>query len=86
MLDRIPSPKVDWAQIMVDLHNRGCTAYRVALTLAVAYATAKNWTKGGEPGYGYGRALLRLHSAFCGAGLTAQRLNEAEAVIQAGTV
>lgn len=67
---------------MVDLHNRGCTAYRVALMLAVAETTARNWVKGGEPGYGYGRALLRLHSAFCGAGLTAQRLQEAEGVVR----
>jgi len=76
--DFILPPKVDWAQIMVDLHNAGCTAYRVAITLCVADCTARNWLKGGEPGYGYGRALIRLHSAYCGAGLTTQRLAEAD--------
>lgn len=78
--DLILPPKVDWAQIMADLHNHGCTAYRVAITLAVADCTARNWMKGGEPGYGYGRALIRLHSAYCGAALTTLRLTEAEQV------
>jgi hypothetical protein len=72
------APKMDWAQVMVDLHNNGCTAYRVHLTLGVSDTTARNWMKGGEPGYGYGRALLRLHSAYCGAGLTTLRVHEAE--------
>lgn len=74
----IVTPKVDWSQIMVDLHDNGCTAYRVALILCVADCTARNWIKGGEPGYGYGRALIRLHSAYCGAALTTLRLTEAE--------
>jgi hypothetical protein len=73
-------PKVDWCQVMVDLHNNGCTVYRVHLCLGVALSTAQNWEKGGEPGYGLGRALLRLHSAYCGAGLTTLRCNEAEKV------
>lgn len=72
------APKMDWAQIMVDLHNNGCTVYRAAQLLGVADCTARNWSKGGEPGYGYGRALLRLHSAYCGAGLTTLRCQEAE--------
>lgn len=72
------APKMDWAQIMVDLYNAGCTTYRVHLCLGVALCTAQNWAKGGEPGYGYGRALLRLHSAYCGAALTTLRCTEAE--------
>lgn len=74
----IAAPRIDWVQVMVDLHNAGCTAYRVAMSLNVADCTARNWAKGGEPGYGYGRALLRLHSAYCGAGLTTRRLTEGE--------
>lgn len=76
--DVIYPPCIDWAQIMVDLHNSGCTAYRVHLTIGVALCTSQNWAKGGEPGYGYGRALLRLHSAYCGAALTTRRCTEAE--------
>ena len=74
----IYAPEVDWSQIMVDLHNAGCTSYRVARTLGIAYCTAQNWTKGGEPGYGYGRAVLRLHSRWCGAGHTTYRLLQGE--------
>lgn len=80
----IVQPKVDWAQIMMDLHNHGCSVYRVALTLCVDDCTARNWSrglKGGEPGYGYGRALIRLHSAYCGAALTTRRLAEADAAM-----
>ena len=74
----IPPPRMDWTQIMVDLHNAGCTAYRVHLVLGVAGTTVRNWVKGGEPGYGYGRALLRLHARVCGAGLTTKRMAEAD--------
>ena len=71
-------PRVDWAQIMVDLHDHGCSSYRVHILLGVARCTAENWAKGGEPHYGYGRALLRLHSRFCGAAMTTRRAMEAE--------
>lgn len=72
------SVKIEWAQVMVDLHNNGCTVYRASQLLGVSDCTARNWSKGGEPGYGIGRALLRLHSAYCGAGLTTLRCQEAE--------
>lgn len=78
MQEEIYAPRVSWVQIMADLSANGCSIYRVGLTLGVADCTARNWAKGGEPGYGYGRALLRLHSAYCGAGLTTLRLAEAE--------
>lgn len=74
----MPAPKIKWAQVMRDLDANGCTTYRVAMTLAVSDATARNWAKGGEPGYGYGRALLRLHSAYCGAALTTLRCSEGD--------
>lgn len=71
--ERIPIPRLDWAQIMVDLHNAGCSANRVASHLGAAQCTAYNWVKGGEPKYGYGRALLRLHAQYCGASITILR-------------
>lgn len=77
-MTEINAPRVDWAQVMADLHNNGCTIYRVSQLLGVADCTARNWSRGGEPRYGYGRALLRLHSAYCGAGLTTLRVTEAE--------
>ena len=77
-MEYMSAPKIDWAQIMADLNERGCRTYRVSMIMAVSDATARNWAKGGEPGYGYGRALLRLHSAWCGAALTTLRCTEAE--------
>lgn len=71
-------PDMDWAQIMVDLYNAGCTTHRVHILIGCAECTAQNWSKGGEPGYGYGRALLRLHSRYCGAAATTRRCMEAE--------
>lgn len=74
----IVPPKIDWTQIIVDLYNTGCGVNRIARHLDVAVTTARNWEKGGEPGYGYGRALLRLHSFYCGAALTTKRQAEGE--------
>lgn len=69
---------MDWAQILEDLKNNGCSPHRVHLLLEVADCTVRNWMAGGEPGYGKGRALLRLHSAYCGAGLTMLRVEQGE--------
>ena len=76
--ERIPAPKIDWARIVADLLEHHCSGYRVRITLGVADCTVRNWMKGGEPGYGYGRALLRLHSRICGAALTTRRVEEGE--------
>ena len=76
--ERIIPPKVDWSRIMADLLEHHCSGYRVRITLGVADCTVRNWIKGGEPHYGYGRALLRLHSRYCGAALTIRRVEESE--------
>lgn len=73
-VEKFARPRINWAQIMVDLHNAGCTANRVACHLKVAHCTTYNWVKGGEPKYGSGRALLRLHAHYCGSALTISRL------------
>jgi hypothetical protein len=77
-MEYVAPPKMDWAQIMRDLSDRGTSIYRVSLILCVSDAVARNWSKGGEPGYGYGRALLRLHSMVCGSALTTLRCSEGE--------
>jgi hypothetical protein len=51
---------------MVDLYNKGYNCNKVALALKVASTTAVNWSKGGEPGYSRGKALLDLHKEVCG--------------------
>lgn len=71
-------PYVDWKLIMEDLRTKGYSPYKVSLALKVADCTARNWAKGGEPGYSIGRALLRLHSSICGASLTISRTMDVE--------
>jgi hypothetical protein len=78
-MEYIHRPTINWRQILDDLAERGCSPYRVHLILGAGVSTVQNWMKpGAEPGYGYGRALLRLHSMVCGAALTLQRQAEAE--------
>lgn len=78
-LQRYNPPHVRWVLILEDLRDNGCSGYRVADKLQVGWSTVQGW-RGvkGDIGYGYGRALLRLHSSYCGAALTFQRLTEAE--------
>ena len=71
-------PRVDWAAVMADLKDSGITAYKVSLLLNVADCTARNWAKGGEPGYSIASGLLRLHSERCGDALTTARTMEVE--------
>jgi hypothetical protein len=69
---------MDWTQIMQDLYQRGYSAHRVSVSLRVSHCTADNWLKGGEPGWGKGKALLALHIAVCGESLTSSRVFQAE--------
>ena len=66
-------PRVDWALIMSDLKGIGVTPYKVSLLLNVADCTARNWAKGGEPGFSIGQGLLQLHREKCGDELTISR-------------
>jgi hypothetical protein len=77
-LTEIFPPKIDWRQILSDLRDHGCTGYRVAIALGTGWSTVQRWGEGAEPGYGYGRALLRLHAAYCGAAMTLKRQIEGE--------
>lgn len=75
----IAPPQVNWRQILDDLRDHGCTGYRVTIEIGVAWSTVQGWREcKGDIGYGYGRALLRLHSKYCSAGMTLQRQYEAE--------
>lgn len=75
------APRVDWKLILADLRDRGCTGYRVAQALGVQWSTVHYWLHAEKPPelkYGLGRALLRLHAAYCGAAMTTRRHMEAE--------
>lgn len=76
--DAVFPPRVDWAVIMTDLTQVGWGPYRVSLCLGAALSTVQNWAEGGEPRYGYGDALLRLHALVCGRELAEKRQSEAK--------
>jgi len=78
-LPAVKPPRINWQQIIADLRANGCSLHRVATHIGVEYSTAQRWRRPrADLGYGYGRALLRLHSRYCGAALTLQRLTEAD--------
>lgn len=80
MEEYVYAPKINWKAILQDLDERNTTLYRVSIILGVSPSTAQRWRDvKGDIGYGYGRALLRLHAKVCGAGLTFQRMAESEA-------
>ncbi len=75
----ISPPVINWQQIISDLHRHGCSQYRIAQHLGVGHSTARAWLHPkSDIGYGFGRALIRLHARYCGAAMTFQRLTEAE--------
>lgn len=80
MASDIFPPKIDWRQVLTDLRDNGCTGYRVATLIGSSWCAVQNWRDNpqAEPGYGYGRALLRLHAQFCGAALTMRRQVEGD--------
>jgi predicted transcriptional regulator len=54
--------EVKWSEIVQDIRDRGYSIYRIARLLGVAECTVRNWLlKDGEPGFGIGAALIRLH-------------------------
>jgi hypothetical protein len=72
-------PRINWRQLLADLKVHGCSGYRVTVELGVGWSTVQSWRRmKDDPGYGYGRALILLHSRHCGAALTFQRLTEAD--------
>ena len=75
-------PKIDWKLILEDLRDNGCSGYRAGKLIGMSWCAIQNLRdkEGAEPGYGNGRALLRLHARFCGAALTIRRQSESEFV------
>jgi len=55
---------IDWYRILVQLHQRGWTAKRIAEHLGVTEARVRGWRQyGHEPRHHDGEALLSLHRA-----------------------
>lgn len=76
---QVKPPQIAWRCLLNDLRANGCSGYRVAQEIGVGWSTVQGWRECKEDiGYGYGRALLRLHAKYCGAALTVQRQYESE--------
>lgn len=70
---------MDWPQIVRDLEARGLTQYRIAKLLGLETSTVQHWARvQGDIGWGYGRALMSLHLAYCGESCTVGRVTEAK--------
>jgi hypothetical protein len=77
--EHILPPQINWRQVLDDLRAHGCSGYRVAQEIGVGWSTVQAWKGIKEDiGYGYGRALIRLHSKYCGSAMTVRRLTEGE--------
>lgn len=68
--------KLNWPAIMDDIRNAGCSVYRAAKTLGRPETTVWSWTRGVEPTYSNGAALLQLHAKYCGEDATKKRCTE----------
>lgn len=78
-VQRYPVSRVKWCVILDDLRDAGCSGYRVAEKLGVGWSTVQGWRDAtSDIGHGYGRALLHLHAAYCGSGMTFKRLWEGQ--------
>lgn len=67
-----------WADIFSDLTGAGCSPYRVSTLIGESWSTVQRWVPGDiEPRDSRSRAILELHSRYCGVELTLQRLMEA---------
>lgn len=79
MIEVTPPARLNWRDVMEDLSGAGITAYRIAEMFEIERSTVQRWGElTTDMGFGYGRALLALHSTHCGLDRTLQRLTEAQ--------
>lgn len=70
--------RLPWRQIFDDMKERGCAYSKQAALIGVEWSTFQGWRSedGCEPRHSQGVAILAMHTAVCGAELTAARLRE----------
>jgi transcriptional regulator with XRE-family HTH domain len=58
---------MDWKKLLEDLKDAGWSQSRIAERCGVAQATVSELARGvtGEPGFGFGDALRKLHTEVC---------------------
>lgn len=76
--DYVYPARVDWVQVLEDLHLAGITGYRVAALLGMEWSTVQGWLRGQEPRHSTGQALLELHRRYCSPQATQKRQREAK--------
>ena len=67
---------LNWAGIIEDIRNSGCSVYKAAKRLGRPETTVWSWMRGTEPSYSNGAALLKLHAECCGDDSTKKRSTE----------
>ena len=78
--EHFPRRVVDWRGVLADLRAAGVSGYRLTEYLLTSRSTVQKWEAGSEPRHSYGLAVLEVHTHFCGADRTRQRLDEAQPV------
>lgn len=70
--------QVNWRRILDDMKEHGLSYSAQAEALGRGWSSYQCYLDGGEPRYGNGAAILRLHVNICGIELTMRRIEEAE--------
>lgn len=69
--------RLPWPRIFDDMKGRGCAYSKQAMLVGVPWGTYQMWMASEqEPRHSQGVAVLTLHTAICGAELTARRQRE----------
>jgi len=69
-------PKVlPWETILEDLKKTGYNAYQVSILVGAKWSSFQNVVNV-EPRDSMARAILKIHSRYCGEELTIQRISE----------
>lgn len=71
-----------WQDIFNDLKTAGCPPYRVSELIGYGWSTVQRWVYNGvEPRDSVARAILELHTRYCGEEATHQRSQEARPLL-----
>jgi len=73
---RIP----DWPQVIEDIKESAGSYSVICKILGVGWPAVQGWRRGCEPRFSTGTGLLLVHSRYCGAEKTKQRVMEADVI------
>ena len=71
-----------WQDIFNDLKEAGCPPYKVSIITGYGWSTLQRWVYNGvEPRESAARAILILHTRYCGEEATHRRSQEAKPLL-----